>query len=170
VVLTDPHYACYPNLVRAVGGRPGTVPPRAPEGFQPRLADFEAAVDERTRALLLNSPANHTGAVMDGDTLASLVGLADANDATVVADEVYHGLSYGVEEHTVLEYTVRRVRPRRLLEAVRDDGLAARLDGRSALETSPDRLEAIRETYRERPSTRQTHTRIVTDWSHGTIR
>jgi len=105
VDLTDPHYACYPNLVRAVGGRPGTVPPRAPEGFQPRLADFEAAVDERTRALLLNSPANPTGAVMDGDTLASLVGLADANDATVVADEVYHGLSYGVEEHTVLEYT-----------------------------------------------------------------
>jgi len=189
VVLTDPHYACYPNFVRAVGGRIGTVPLRAAEGFRPRLADFGAAVDEGTRALLLNSPANPTGAVMDGDTLADLVNLAGRNGATVVADEVYHGLSYGVEAHTVLEYTddafvldgfskryamtgwrlgwmvvppeyvepVNRLAQNTLICApnfVQDAGVAA-------LGTSPDRLEAIRETYRQR---RDVLVDAVEDW------
>jgi aspartate/methionine/tyrosine aminotransferase len=178
VVLTDPHYACYPNFVRTVGGRVRTVPLDAADGFQPRIPAFDAAVDEGTRALLLNSPANPTGAVMDGDALASLVALADANDATVLSDEVYHGLSYGVEEHTVLEYTddafvldgfskrfamtgwrlgwmvvppayvdaVNRLAQNVLICApnfVQDAGVAA-------LETPSDRLDSVRETYRER--------------------
>jgi aspartate/methionine/tyrosine aminotransferase len=62
-------------------------------------------VSSETEALLLNSPANPTGAVLDGSTLEELVGLADAADATVVSDEVYHGLTYDGEDHTVLEYT-----------------------------------------------------------------
>jgi len=189
VVLTDPHYACYPNFVRTVGGRIETVPLRASEGFRPRLPDFEAAVDEGTGALLLNSPANPTGAVMDGETLESLVDLAEANDATVVADEVYHGLSYGVEEHTVLEYTDEAfvldgfskryamtgwrlgwmVVPPEYVDAV--NRLAQNLlicapnfvqdAGVTALETPPDRLDDIRETYRER---RDLLVDAVEDW------
>ncbi|MEF8789694.1 MAG: pyridoxal phosphate-dependent aminotransferase [Haloarculaceae archaeon] len=189
VVLTDPHYACYPNFVRTVGGRVRTVPLYAADGFQPRIPAFDAAVDEGTRALLLNSPANPTGAVMDGDALASLVALADANDATVLSDEVYHGLSYGVEEHTVLEYTddafvldgfskrfamtgwrlgwmvvppayvdaVNRLAQNVLICApnfVQDAGVAA-------LETPPDRLDSVRETYRER---RDLLVDAVEDW------
>jgi aspartate/methionine/tyrosine aminotransferase len=189
VVLTDPHYACYPNFVRTVGGRIETVPLRASEGFRPRLPDFEAAVDEGTGALLLNSPANPTGAVMDGETLESLVDLAEANDATVVADEVYHGLSYGVEEHTVLEYTDEAfvldgfskryamtgwrlgwmVVPPEYVDAV--NRLAQNLlicapnfvqdAGVTALETPPDRLDDIRETYRAR---RDLLVEAVEDW------
>jgi len=189
VVLTDPHYACYPNFVRTVGGRVRTVPLYAADGFQPRIPAFDAAVDEGTRALLLNSPANPTGAVMDGDALASLVALADASDATVLSDEVYHGLSYGVEEHTVLEYTddafvldgfskrfamtgwrlgwmvvppayvdaVNRLAQNVLICApnfVQDAGVAA-------LETPPDRLDSVRETYRER---RDLLVDAVEDW------
>jgi aspartate/methionine/tyrosine aminotransferase len=166
-----------------------TVPLHASEGFEPRLSDFEAAVDEGTRALLLNSPANPTGAVMDGDTLASLVGLADANGATVVADEVYHGLSYGVEEHSVLEYTddafvldgfSKRfamtgwrlgwmVVPPTYVDAV--NRLAQNVlicapnfvqdAGVAALNTPADRLDAIRETYRAR---RDRLVGAVEDW------
>jgi aspartate/methionine/tyrosine aminotransferase len=105
VVLTDPYYACYPNFVRQTGGRIATVPLSADEGFRPRVAEFERTVSDDTEALLLNSPANPTGAVLDGSTLQSLVALADDNDATVVSDEVYHGLTYEGDEHTVLEYT-----------------------------------------------------------------
>ena len=189
VALTDPHYACYPNFVRTVGGRIETVPLRASEGFHPRLADFETVVGPGTRALLLNSPANPTGAVMDGETLASLVALAEASETTVIADEVYHGLSYGVEEHTVLEYTdeafvldgfskrfamtgwrlgwmvvppeyvaaVNRLAQNTLICApnfVQDAGVAA-------LETPTDRLDDIRETYRER---RDLLVDAVEDW------
>ncbi|PSP54374.1 aspartate aminotransferase [Halobacteriales archaeon QS_1_67_19] len=105
VVLTDPHYACYPNFVRQTGGRTSTVPLSADDGFRPRVDAFERVVDADTEALLLNSPANPTGAVLDGSTLGELVELAGANDATVVSDEVYHGLTYEGEDHTALEYT-----------------------------------------------------------------
>jgi aspartate/methionine/tyrosine aminotransferase len=105
VVLTDPHYACYPNFVRQTGGRISTVPLSAADGFCPRVGEFERTVSGDTEALLLNSPANPTGAVLDGATLRELVELADAADATVVSDEVYHGLTYEAEDHTALEYT-----------------------------------------------------------------
>lgn len=105
VVLTDPHYACYPNFVRQTGGRISTVSLSADDGFRPRVSAFERTVDSETEALLLNSPANPTGAVLDGSTLEDLVALADRADATVVSDEVYHGLTYEGEDHTVLEYT-----------------------------------------------------------------
>jgi aspartate/methionine/tyrosine aminotransferase len=105
LLLTDPHYACYPNFVRTVSGHVATVGLRASEGFQPRVADFEGAIGPDTTGLLVNSPANPTGAVMDGDALSSLVGAAEDRDVTVVADEIYHGLSYDVTEHSVLEYT-----------------------------------------------------------------
>jgi len=105
VVLTDPYYACYPNFVRQTGGRISTVPLSASEGFRPRASAFARTVSSETEALLLNSPANPTGAVLDGSTLEELVALADDADATVVSDEVYHGLTYDGEDHTVLEYT-----------------------------------------------------------------
>ncbi|USZ68637.1 pyridoxal phosphate-dependent aminotransferase [Halorussus salilacus] len=105
VVLTDPHYACYPNFVRQTGGRISTVPLSAEEGFRPRVEAFQRAVSDETEALLVNSPANPTGAVLDGPTLDELVGIADRADATVISDEVYHGLTYEGEDHTVLEYT-----------------------------------------------------------------
>ncbi|MES3516898.1 MAG: pyridoxal phosphate-dependent aminotransferase [Natronomonas sp.] len=105
VLLTDPGYACYPNFVRTVDGRVRTVPLSADRGFQPRLGDFREAMDDDVAALLLNSPANPTGAVLDGQTLRDLAGLAATHDAMVVSDEIYHGLSYDTAEHTVLEYT-----------------------------------------------------------------
>jgi aspartate/methionine/tyrosine aminotransferase len=178
VVLTDPHYACYPNFVRVVDGDVATVPLRASEGFQPRVDDFVAAVGPDTAALLLNSPANPTGAVMDGATLAGLADVAADTGTTPVVDEVYHGLSYDAPEHTMLEYTddafvlngfskrfamtgwrlgwvivppefvdaVNRLAQNVLICApnfVQDAGIAA-------LETPADRLDEIRETYRER--------------------
>jgi len=189
VVLTDPHYACYPNFVRVVEGEVRTVPLRASEGFQPRVADFEAAVGADTSALLCNSPANPTGAVMDGETLAALADVAVAADATPVVDEVYHGLSYDAAEHTMLEYTddafvlngfskrfamtgwrlgwvivppdyvdaVNRLAQNVLICApnfVQDAGVAA-------LSTPTDRLDEIRETYRER---RDLLVDAVEDW------
>ena len=105
VVLTDPYYACYPNFVHQTGGRISTVSLTAADGFRPRVGEFERVVTDETEALLLNSPANPTGAVLDGSTLRELIELAEDADATVVSDEVYHGLTYGADDHTALEYT-----------------------------------------------------------------
>jgi aspartate/methionine/tyrosine aminotransferase len=178
VVLTDPHYACYPNFVRTVGGEITTVPLDADAGFEPRVDDFAAAVGSDTRALLLNSPANPTGTVIDGGTLSGLVDAAAAAGATPVVDEVYHGLAYDATAHTALEYTddafvldgfSKRfamtgwrlgwvIVPPDHVDAV--NRLAQNVlicapnfvqdAGVAALETAATRLDEIRATYRER--------------------
>ena len=63
VLLTDPHYACYPNFVTAFDGVPVRTPVREEDGFQFDLQAVEANLGPKTKALVLNSPANPTGTV-----------------------------------------------------------------------------------------------------------
>ncbi|MFP4529963.1 MAG: pyridoxal phosphate-dependent aminotransferase [Halodesulfurarchaeum sp.] len=105
VVLTDPYYAPYPNFVRQAEGRTKTVDLHPENGFQPDLSAFEGAVGRDTQGLLINSPANPTGAVMDADAIEGLANLATRTDTRLIADEIYHGLDFDAEAHSVLEYT-----------------------------------------------------------------
>lgn len=101
VILTDPCYACYPNFVRFVGGEPRFIRTHPDEGFQPRLEDIKAAINERTRALLINSPANPAGSVLNKQQLEEIASLP----IPIVSDEIYHGLTYVGDEHSILEFT-----------------------------------------------------------------
>jgi aspartate/methionine/tyrosine aminotransferase len=103
VLLTDPHYAVYPNLIRYPGGQPVFAATFEAEGFQCRTDDLAALVTPRTKATLVNSPANPTGAVMPAERLKAVGELGP----WVISDEIYHGLTYEGEEHTILEYTDR---------------------------------------------------------------
>lgn len=105
VILTDPHYAPYPNFVRQAEGQTTTVELGPENGFQPDLADFEAAIGPDTQGLLINSPANPTGAVLSPESIEGLVDLAERTDTRLIADEIYHGLDFDAEAHSVLEYT-----------------------------------------------------------------
>ena len=107
VVLGDPYYACYPNFIRYAEGRLATVSTTETEGFalHPELVD--AAWTPRTRAVLINSPANPTGAVMADDAMAGIAALAHRRGAMVVSDEIYHGLVYEGRERSILEFTDR---------------------------------------------------------------
>ena len=103
VLLTDPHYAVYPNLIRYPGGEPIFAATFEAEGFQCRTDELAALVTPRTKAALVNSPANPTGAVMPAERLRAVGGLGP----WAISDEIYHGLTYEGEEHTILEYTDR---------------------------------------------------------------
>ena len=103
VLLTDPHYAVYPNLIRYPGGEPIFAATFEAEGFQCRTDELAALVTPRTKATLVNSPANPTGAVMPAERLRAVGGLGPL----AISDEIYHGLTYEGEEHTILEYTDR---------------------------------------------------------------
>jgi (5-formylfuran-3-yl)methyl phosphate transaminase len=103
VILSDPYYACYPKFVKFAEGRPMYVPVEESDAFRFRPEEVAARVGPRTRALLVNSPANPTGTVLDADRLAALCHLGP----WVVSDEIYHGLTYEGPEHTVLEFTDR---------------------------------------------------------------
>jgi aspartate/methionine/tyrosine aminotransferase len=95
VVLGTPHYPCYPNFVRACGGTPLLVRTAAEDGYRLDPDAVRRAIGPRTRAIVVNSPANPTGAVQSRATLAELAGLG----IPIVSDEIYHGLVYdGAED------------------------------------------------------------------------
>jgi aspartate/methionine/tyrosine aminotransferase len=101
VILSDPHYACYPNFVRFLGGEPVFVPIYAEEGFQLDPERIRASVSPRTRAILVNSPSNPTGVVLEPDRMKAIAELG----IPVISDEIYHGLVYEGKEHSMLEFT-----------------------------------------------------------------
>jgi len=101
IVLSDPCYACYPNFIRFAGGIPRFLRTREADGFQPRAADVRELLTPRTRALLVNSPANPSGAVLSAESLAELAALP----VPLISDEIYHGLTYEGEERSILEFT-----------------------------------------------------------------
>ena len=103
VLTSDPFYACYPNFIRYAEGRHVTVPVTPRDGFRLHADAVRDRLGSRTRALLLNSPANPTGAVLSPDRLR---GLADLG-VPLVSDEIYHGLNYAGRDHSVLEFTDR---------------------------------------------------------------
>ena len=109
VVLTDPHYACYPNFVRYAEGEPVLTPTPEAEGWALSPEALGRRLGPRTRAVLLNSPANPTGMVTAPADLSAIADLVESapGDAWVVSDEIYHGLSYAGPAHTILEFTDR---------------------------------------------------------------
>ena len=103
VIVTDPYYACYPNFIRYADGVPVPVPVAEDDGFQYQADAIRARVNARTRALVVNSPANPTGAVLSETRMAEIANLG----VTVVSDEIYHGLTYEGRERSILEFTDR---------------------------------------------------------------
>jgi aspartate aminotransferase len=95
VLLPNPAFPIYESMVNFVGGKPVFVPLRQENGFRFDPEEFEANLSERTRLVILNSPANPTGGVLTSDDLATLAGiLRERPDVYVLSDEIYSRLHY----------------------------------------------------------------------------
>ena len=92
VVFADPYFVMYSHLVRLAGGVP--VPVDTYPDFRPDVEKFAAAITDRTRLLILNSPANPTGSVYDEQELRDLAELARQRDLLVISDEIYNFFCY----------------------------------------------------------------------------
>jgi aspartate aminotransferase/aminotransferase len=92
VLVPDPYFVMYKHLVGLLGGVPVFVD-TYPD-FRLRREALEAAVTERTRMLVLNSPANPTGAVMTQEELDAAVDVARRHDLLLVSDEIYDAYTY----------------------------------------------------------------------------
>ncbi len=103
VIIPRPYYPCYPNFTMLSGGTPVFVDVAAEDGFRVDPEAVRAAITPRTKAIILNSPGNPTGAVLDADRLKALAALGP----TIVSDEIYHGLIYEGSDHSILEFTDR---------------------------------------------------------------
>ncbi len=107
VIMADPCYPAYPNYVAFLGGVPVAVRTRATDGFRFRLDELEAAITPRTKAIMITSPSNPTGAVLDDEYLRELAALAERTGVHIASDEIYHGLDFCGPDRTILAYTDR---------------------------------------------------------------
>jgi len=95
VVAFEPYYDSYAACIAMAGGvrRPVTL---RPPSFLPDPEEIRAAVGPRTRLMLLNTPHNPTGAVLEPDLLEEIAAIAVEHDLVVLSDEVYEHLTFGL--------------------------------------------------------------------------
>ncbi|VEN72855.1 (5-formylfuran-3-yl)methyl phosphate transaminase [Candidatus Desulfarcum epimagneticum] len=105
VIISDPHYACYPNFIRFMGGRPAVVPVDEDDGFQYRPEAIKEKISEKTRGIFINSPSNPTGNLLSAERMKAIAGMTDPGSLYVISDEIYHGLVYQGTERSILEFT-----------------------------------------------------------------
>ncbi len=101
VIISDPHYACYPNLIHFVDGEVVTVPVYEADGFQYRPEAIEKKMTEKTKAIFINSPSNPTGNLLSESRMKAVSEFSPY----IISDEIYHGLVYEGKEHSILEFT-----------------------------------------------------------------
>ena len=103
VILSNPYYACYPNFIRFVDGNPVFVDVMEEEGFQYLPEMVEPKLNPRVKGIMINSPSNPTGNVMDKERMLKIAKLSPY----IISDEIYHGLVYRGKAHSILEFTDR---------------------------------------------------------------
>ena len=94
-IVVAPYYATYPGTFRAAGAGFTVVEARAEDGFQPDIAAIEKAVEPNTRAILINTPNNPTGAVYNRGSLEGIADVCRRHDLWLLSDEVYWTLGGG---------------------------------------------------------------------------
>ncbi len=101
VAIGDPGYPSYRNILKALDMDVVSIETQAAERFQPTVSALEAAGD--LSGLLVASPANPTGTMLDKAEMAALVEYCQARDIAFISDEIYHGIEYGKKAVTALE-------------------------------------------------------------------
>jgi len=101
IILSDPCYACYPNMIEYVGGVPSYVRVFEEDAFQYRSEMIKEKLTDKTRAILINSPSNPTGNLLESERMRKIADMGPL----VISDEIYHGLVYEGREHSILEFT-----------------------------------------------------------------
>jgi aspartate/methionine/tyrosine aminotransferase len=102
-LLTDPGYPCNRHFIRLLEGVPRGIAVDAGTAFQPTAEKVGAGWTARTRGLLVASPANPTGTMIEPKRLETLWQAVQARGGTLIVDEIYHGLTYGLDARTALE-------------------------------------------------------------------
>jgi len=103
IIISDPHYPCYPNYANFLKAKPVFVSVEEEDGFQLRTEEIKKKIGPRSKAIIINSPSNPTGNLLSPDRMEMMTDLGPY----LISDEIYHGLVYGEKEHSILEFTDR---------------------------------------------------------------
>lgn len=101
ILITDPHYSCYPQIIRIAGSTPKRVRIYEEEGYQLDVSRIKKAITPKTKAILINSPANPTGVVLETGVMQDIADLG----LMIISDEIYNGIVYVGEGSTILQFT-----------------------------------------------------------------
>ncbi len=102
VIYPEPGFPVYESVIDFIGGKAVPLPLREEVGFRFRLEDLEAAISERTKLLILNSPQNPTGGTLTLEDLQVIAELAQKHNFYVLSDEVYSRILYEGVHHSIL--------------------------------------------------------------------
>ncbi|MBT1167085.1 pyridoxal phosphate-dependent aminotransferase [Bifidobacterium simiarum] len=115
VIVPAPFWTSYTEMIKLAGGVPVEVLSGADQNFTPTVAQLEAARTDRTRAIIINSPSNPTGAVWPADTIKAIGEWALEHDLWVISDEIYEHLNYDDAKTTYIGAAVPELRDRLLV-------------------------------------------------------
>ena len=102
IIISDPHYACYPNYISFFEGVPVRVNVFEENGFQYTPEGIKEKITPRTKGIVINSPSNPTGNLLSPEMMSEIT----SQGIPVISDEIYHGLAYEEnQEHSILEFT-----------------------------------------------------------------
>jgi aspartate/methionine/tyrosine aminotransferase len=101
VAIGDPGYPSYRNILKALDIDVASIATGLEARFQPTVSELQAV--DNLAGLLVASPANPTGTMLDKDALAALISHCDAQGIAFISDEIYHGIEYGKKAVTALE-------------------------------------------------------------------
>ncbi|HEY3266430.1 MAG TPA: pyridoxal phosphate-dependent aminotransferase [Armatimonadota bacterium] len=104
VIIPAPYWVTYPEQVVFAEGKPVFVQTTEAEGFKLTADQVAKAITPKTKALVLNSPSNPTGAVYAAEEIEKIAKLAVANDFWVISDEMYERLTYGEEAVSIASF------------------------------------------------------------------
>lgn len=105
LLMSDPGYPCNRNFLSVVNAEAQLVPAGPEDRYQLSAAQAERHWRENTAGVLVASPANPSGEILTREQLRDLFALCQQRGGTLIVDEIYHGLTYGVDAPSVLEIT-----------------------------------------------------------------
>ncbi len=94
VIIPAPYWVSYPPMVMLAGGKPVIIEAKEENGFKVTPSDIKNAITAKTRAIIINSPSNPTGATYTRNELKELADLLVTHDILVVSDDIYEALLY----------------------------------------------------------------------------
>lgn len=105
VLLPDPSFLSYEACVKLAGGKTTPVDCTMENEFKLKAADVEEKINENTKAIILNSPSNPTGAVMEKEDIKAIADLSMDKNFLIIADEIYEKIIYGKKHYSPAQWS-----------------------------------------------------------------
>jgi aspartate aminotransferase len=94
VILPAPYWVSYPDIIKYAGGVPVVVQTRQEDGFSAKAAEIEKAITPKTKMVIVNSPSNPTGGVVDADEFERILAVCKKHNIWMMSDECYSHFTY----------------------------------------------------------------------------